>query len=399
MLIAPLTAASSAIHRNWTNRTISCVLPRDFRAFCVKILRGIVEASTVTVGLLHACILSVAINRNNCLKELKEMKNIGIIGAGAIAGSIAATIQVLDEISAYAIASRDKKKAEKFASQYGFEQAYGSYEELVADERVDFVYIATPHSYHYEHAKLCIKYRKPVLCEKAFTMNAEQAEELFRLAREQSILIAEAMWTRYMPYRKIVDELLQKETIGKVRMLTANIAYKIDDKERVMRPELAGGALLDIGIYLLNFAFMHFGKDYANINSSVVKTNTGVDGQIGIIVEWKDGKLAVLTSSIYGISDRQGVFYGSKGYMIVDNANNPCCISIYDAAHTLVRRVDLPEKITGYEYELLEFVECLEQGRIECESMPHKETLYMMKIMDQLRRKWGVVYPMEERDV
>lgn len=301
----------------------------------------------------------------------------------------------MKEVSCYAVASRDLAKAMAFAETYGFEKAYGSYEELAEDPNVDFVYIATPHSHHFEHAKLCIEHGKHVLCEKSFTMNTAQAEELFALAEEKGVLITEAIWTRYMPSRKIINDLLSEGIIGDVRTLTANLSYRICQNERIIRPELAGGALLDVGIYPLNFALMHFGNGYMKIDSSVVMTDTGVDGQECITMNWPDGRFAVLNAGIYGESDRQGVFYGSKGYMIVDNINNPLNIEIYNAQHRKIRHVDVPEQITGYEYEVLELIECIKNGEKECPSMPHCETLRVMRIMDGLRKDWGLVYPQE----
>lgn len=320
----------------------------------------------------------------------------GIIGAGGIARHMARTLAPLKEAEAYAVASRDLKKARAFADKYGFARAYGSYEELVSDPEVDVVYIATPHSHHFEHAKLCIEHGKHVLCEKAFTMNAAQAEKLFALAEEKGVLITEAIWTRYMPSRKVINDLLAEGVIGEVRTLTANLCYRICQNERIIRPELAGGALLDLTVYPLNFALMHFGNDYQNMTSTVLMTETGVDGQECITMTWPDGRFAVLNTSIYSQSDRHGTFYGSEGYMIVDNINNPLNIHIYDAAHQLVRHVKLPEQNTGYEYEVLELVECIQKGLKECPSMPHGETLRVLRIMDGLRKEWGMVYPQEK---
>lgn len=322
--------------------------------------------------------------------------NMGIIGAGGIARHMAETIAPLKEVTAYAIASRDRERAKAYAGQYGFEKAYGSYEELVSDPDVDMVYIATPHSHHFEHAKLCIEHGKHVLCEKAFTLNAAQAEMLFALAKEKGVLITEAIWTRYMPSRTIINELLAEGVIGEVRTLTANLCYRICQNERIIRPELAGGALLDLSVYTLNFALMHFGPDYRDMTSTVLMTETGVDGQECITMTWPDGRFAVLNTSIYSESDRQGVFCGSEGYMIVDNINNPLNIDIYDADHRLIRHVDVPEQITGYEYEVLEFADCIQKGAEECPSMPHEETLRVMKIMDDLRKEWGLIYPQEK---
>ena len=324
------------------------------------------------------------------------MMNFGIIGAGSIADWMARTIVPMSEAKCYAIASRDLEKAKAFAEKFDIPKAYGSYEELVADPEVEAVYIATPHSHHYEHAKLCIEHGKHVLCEKAFMMNAAQAEEIFSLATEKGVLITEAIWTRYMPSRKIIQELLDGGVIGNVRTLTANLSYRINEVERIYRPELAGGALLDIGIYPLNFALMHFGNGYTEIGSSVIMTETGVDGQECITIKWPNGRFAVLTASIYEESDRQGIFYGSEGYMIIDNINDPLNIDIYNPKHQLVRHIDLPEQNTGYEYEVSEMVDCIRRGELECPSMPHCETLRVMRIMDGLRKEWGMVYPQEK---
>ncbi|MBS6395995.1 MAG: Gfo/Idh/MocA family oxidoreductase [Clostridiales bacterium] len=321
--------------------------------------------------------------------------NIGILGAGNIAVSMAQTIHSVEQASCCAVASRDIVKARAFAEKYGFEKAYGSYEELVCDPEVDIVYIATPHSHHFEHAKLAMEHGKHVLCEKAFTVNEGQAEELFALAKKYGVLITEAIWTRYMPSRRIIDELLAEGVIGEVRTLTANLCYRICQNERLIRPELAGGALLDVGIYPLNFALMHFGNDFKDISSTVVMTDTGVDGQECITMTWKDGRFAVLTAGMYGISDRQGIFYGSRGCMIVDNINNPLAVDIYDADHRLSRHIDMPEQSTGYEYEVQELIRCIEEGAQECPSMPHEETLRVMRIMDKLRKDWNLVYPQE----
>ena len=180
----------------------------------------------------------------------------GIIGAGGIAVWMAKTLASVEGAESYAIAARDLTRAQAFAEKYGFAKAYGSYEELVSDPAVDVVYIATPHSYHFAHAKLAMEHGKHVLCEKAFTINEGQAEELFRIAEKHHVLITEAIWTRYMPSRKIIDDLLTEGVIGEVKTLTANLSYRICQNERLIRPELAGGALLDITIYPLNFALM-----------------------------------------------------------------------------------------------------------------------------------------------
>ncbi len=318
---------------------------------------------------------------------------IGIMGAGNIAATLAGTMQKMEEVNCYAVASRSYEKAENFAKKFGFQKAYGSYEEMLADKEVELVYVATPHSHHYQHMKMCIDAGKHILCEKAFTVNRKQAEEIFRLAEEKGVLVTEAIWTRYMPSREIINEQIKK--IGEVKTLTANLDYRIVDKERIIRPELAGGALLDVGVYTINFALMHFGNQIADTNSVVHMTDTGVDGQNVITFSYQDNRLAVLTSGIYGLSDRNGVFYGSKGFLVIDNINNPLEAKRYNKNRELVETVKMPEQISGYEYEIKETIDCIRKGFMECPSMPHNDSLEVMEIMDELRNKWGVHYPKE----
>ena len=324
----------------------------------------------------------------------------GILACGPMAETFAGTLRQLEEAECYAVASRTLERAEKFAEKFGFQKAYGSYEELCEDPEVELVYVATPHAFHYENMELCIRHKKPVLCEKAFTLNAGEAERIKELAEKEQVFVAEAIWTRYMPSRKMIRELLDSGIIGKVSVLTANLSYPLTHKPRVMRPELAGGALLDIGVYGLNFALMHFGTDIEKIISSARMTDTGVDAMESITIFFNDGRMAVLTHDIYGRSDRKGIFYGEKGYMIVENINNPQSISVYDTEDRLVKQMDVPKQISGYEYEALECMEAVRAGARESNSMPLSESIGVMKIMDQLREQWGFVYPKEkaERD-
>ena len=320
---------------------------------------------------------------------------IGILGCGVMAETFADTLRQMGEVECYAAASRTLKRAEEFAGKYGFKKAYGSYEELCADPEVELIYIATPHSSHFDNMKLCIRHKKPVLCEKSFTVNAREAEQIREYAEQEQIFVAEAIWTRYMPSRNMIQEIIDSGIIGDISVLTANLSYPISHKERIMRPELAGGALLDIGVYGVNFAMMHFGTDIERIESSVRMTDTGVDAMESITIFFRGGRMAVLTHDIYSRSDRKGIFYGEKGYIIVENINNPQSISVYDTEDRLVRRMDVPIQISGYEYEVLECIDAVRSGEKESTSMPLSDTIKVMEIMDQLRGQWGLVYPRE----
>ena len=321
---------------------------------------------------------------------------IGVLGTGWIVNPVTKTLKGMSNMECYAIASRTKERAEQAAAEFGYEKAYGTYEALVADPEVELVYIATPHSRHFEDMKLCIAAGKPVLCEKAFTLNAAQAAEIKRLAAEKGVYVAEAIWTRYQPARKLINDTIASGIIGKVTTLTANLCYAMDKKERIYNPELAGGALLDIGVYGINFAMMHFGEDIVRMESSVQMMDTGVDGMETITLFYRDGRMAVLTHSVYGRSDRKGIFYGENGYIIVENINNPQSVSVYDAGDNLLKFIPVPEQITGYEYQFAEAADCIEDGKLESDSMPLADSVKVMQVMDALRKQWDMVYPQEK---
>ena len=321
---------------------------------------------------------------------------LGIIGAGRIVDVVSPALVAAPEIECYAVASRDLARAQACANKFGFQKAYGSYEEMLKDPQVELVYIATPHSHHYEHMMLCLEHGKAVICEKSFTLNAQQAKKVKEVAQEKGIYVAEAIWPRYMPSRKMIDDAIASGIIGKVNTLTANLSYSIMDKERIWKPELAGGALLDIGVYGINFALMHFGSDIERIESSVSMLDTGVDGMESITIFYKDGRMAVLTHSVFCRSDRKGIIHGEKGYIVVENINNPSSVAIYDDNDKLLSYQAVPTQINGYEYEFQEAAACIAAGKTEAKSMTLDESIQMMEIMDSLRAQWGLVYPQEK---
>jgi len=321
---------------------------------------------------------------------------VGIIGAGWIAERMAVALKGRPQgCECYAIASRSKEKAEAFAAQFGLQKAYGSYEELVSDPDVDLVYIATPHSHHYPHTKLALEHGKPCLVEKAFTANEREAAELIAYAEENGIFITEAIWTRYMPLSTKVKEIMESGIIGEPRVITATLCYMMEFKERIVRPELCGGALLDLGVYVLNFARMYFGTDIVKTVSNVHIGKTGMDMQECISLSFADGKMANLQSGALCLNDRQGIINGTEGYIRVDNVNCPNLVEVYRNYELVASyRVD-EDYVNGYEYQVYECKRCLENGLLESPMMPHAETLSIMKQMDDLRQEWGVRYPMD----
>ena len=257
-----------------------------------------------------------------------ERFKVGIIGAGHIARKMAHTLRDMEGVEPYAVASRNQENAEGFACEWGFTRAYGSYEDLADDPEVQLIYIATPHSHHFEQARMCLEKGKPVLCEKAFTANAEQAETLIRLSKEKQVFLTEAIWTRYMPFSETLRELVDGGTIGRVMMLTANIGYPIAEKERIAKPELCGGALLDIGVYPINFARMLFGSEITGITSACVKGETGVDLQSSITFVYRNHRMAVGTALLAGL-------LGKCGY-IANQTQNATVLSIMKHAFTTI---------------------------------------------------------------
>ena len=329
------------------------------------------------------------------------MTNIAILGPGSIARSMAKTLRGMkaqgEPVRLYAAASRDLARAQAFCEKEGFEVAYGSYEEMVKDPNVDLVYIASPHSHHAEHMKLCIEHGKAVLCEKAFTANAKQAREVLALAEEKKVLVTEAIWTRYMPSLKIMKDIIASGALGEVKMVSASLFYVIDHVERLIRPELAGGALLDVGVYPLNFACMILGSDPVRMESSVQLTDAGVDYQESFTLHYEGGQMAVLSAGMGSRCDRRCLISGTKGYIVADNVNNIHKIELFTEEDDFVTPKDfpVPEQITGYEYQVRSCLRALGKGEIECPEMPHAETIRVMEIMDALRAQWGVKYPFE----
>lgn len=320
---------------------------------------------------------------------------VGIIGTGWIAEKAAITLNGLSECKAYAVGSRSIEKAEAFATKWDILKAYGSYAELIADADVDLVYVGTPHSHHYDVTRQAILAGKPCLVEKAFMANRREAAEVLQLAHERKVFVAEAIWTRYQPAVDIIRGLISSGRIGTPRLLTATLGYSMGDKPRIMRADLCGGALLDLGVYALNFARMFFPAAIVSMESQCVKSQSGMDITNAITLVLEDGMLCNLQSSAACVGDNIGVIAGTEGNLIIDNINNPQKITVNGPDRTYVETIHVPQQTTGYEYEFLACRKALIEGLTEPNEMPHVETLYIMQLMDTLRQKWGVCYPMD----
>lgn len=327
------------------------------------------------------------------------MFRIGIIGAGWIARKMCRAIAPFTDMEIYAIASRTLEKAEAFAAEHNIRKAYGSYEEMVSDPAVDLIYIATPHSHHYDHAMLALEHRKPVLVEKAFTANARQAEKLIETARSKGVFITEAIWTRYMPLSHKIKEIMESGIIGEPRVLTATLCYLMENKERIVSGDLCGGALLDLGVYTLNFARMYFGTDIVKTVTNCHLGPSGMDMHESISLSFADGKMANLQSGALCLNDRQGIISGTEGYIRVDNINCPEVVEVYRNYELVQRYTKDDDMVNGYEYQVIECRRCIEEKLLESPMMPHEETISIMKQMDDLRKEWGVRYPYDDQGI
>jgi len=325
------------------------------------------------------------------------MQNIkwGIMGCGGIANLFATSLQALEQGTLLAGASRTPGRAAEFAEKHGIGRIYTDYEALVSDPDIDAVYIATTHNFHFENARLCLENGKHVLCEKPFTVNAAQTLELIELAREKNRFMMEAVWTRFLPGIGKLQDVLAEGTIGEV--LTVKADFSIDGsgfgaEHRLRNKALAGGALLDLGIYPITFAALVFGEQPSRIQSSVVLGDTGVDDRAFYLFDYENGRRAQLSSSFTHHAPVEGIVCGTKGYIRM-----PWFLAAQELE--IVREGEEPERLKfpygegeNFTFEIAHAMECIAAGKIESEILPLSETYAMMQTMDTLRAQWGLKY-------
>ncbi len=317
--------------------------------------------------------------------------NFAILGAGHIAQKMAGTVDFLrSEINPYAIASRDIEKAEALRAKADFQTAYGSYEEMLGDGNVDLVYIATPNSHHYAHTKAALSAGKHVICEKPFTLTVNEAGELFHIAKEKGLFLTEALWTRFQPGAREIRDVVKSGEIGDVRFVYANFSLAIDKKERLNKPELGGGALLDLGIYPITLTDIFLGLDYTRMTSHATITPGGVDDQSCVTLEYANGAMASVITSMSAAYGSSAYIAGTEGSIDIPYVTMLNTFTIRKGPENNWRKVSVPFDYNGYEYEVRAAIKAINNGSSECEECPWQTTLKITGFMEKLRNEWGI---------
>jgi len=323
----------------------------------------------------------------------------GILGCGRIARKFVSDLLLIEDAELVAVASRDKNTAALFAKDFPCKYVFGSYEELVKNDDVDVIYIATPHSHHYEHTLLCLHHNKAVLCEKAFAINSRQAKEMIALAREKNIFLMEALWTKFLPHYKKLQELLQQKSLGEIKSMLVNFGFKPPNppSQRLFDPLLGGGTLLDIGIYNVFMTLAVLGKP-DSIEATMVPSSTGVDEQLSVLFKYKSGAMAQMFSSFLTNLPTQAEINGTEACITLTTRfyEPSAIIQMYKqvSGERQIIHVD-KEPGFGYHYEARHVNECLKKGLTESPVMKHADTLLLMEVMDEIRKIAGIKYAVD----
>jgi len=319
----------------------------------------------------------------------------GIIGTGGIASAFAGDLQLLPNSVIGAVGSRTQGAADAFADRFNIPLRHSTYEALVSDRGVDAVYVATPHPQHHAAALMALRAGKPVLCEKPFTLNAVQADELINFAKDSEVFLMEAMWTRFLPHMVRVRELISSGVLGEIRTVVADHGqrFPFDPGHRLFAPMLGGGALLDLGIYPLSFASAILGTPQ-RVTAVSDQALTGVDAQTSILLQYPGGAHAVITTTLEAQSSNRASVIGTEARIEIDEVwYTPTSFSLVRPGAGAPERFVSPRIGHGLRYEAAEVARCLREGLTESPVMPLDETRSIMTTMDQVRAQIGLRYP------
>jgi predicted dehydrogenase len=327
---------------------------------------------------------------------MPEKTRWGILGTGNIASQFATALNYMDDADLAAVGSRAQESADAFGDTFGIAKRYASYEALVADPEIDLVYVSTPHQCHKDNTILCLEAGKGVICEKPFTINRAEAEEVFAVAEKTGMFLMEAMWTRYIPAVQQAMRWIEGGAIGDVRMVQASFGFRADEGEgRLFDPAAGGGSLLDVGIYPITLAHLAFGRAPDRIESIPYLGYNGVDEQAAILFGYEGGGVALLGSAIRTETPLDGYIMGSEGMITLHDTFWNASRASLTLNEQEPETMEFPLDCNGYEYEAREAQRCFHAGLLESPVMTHAVTLEIMGIMDGIRADWGLKYPMD----
>lgn len=315
------------------------------------------------------------------------MFNIGIIGCGAMAAKMIESIKVLEDVQVVAVASREKSRATKFVKKYCPDaKSLGSYDQMTRQKDIDLVYIATPNTFHYENAIMCIKSYMNVLVEKPFAMSREETDSIFTEAKNRGVFVCEAMWTSFMPLHKKMLSWINSGKIGAVRYVQSNLGYNVEDRPRITDPSLGGGAYLDLGVYPTNLAVSILGENLEPVSAFAHKYSTGVEKDLSYVLEVPhDGAMAVSFVTVASVTDRDGSVIGEDGYIKITNINDYEKIELYNDNSELVDSA-VREGLNSYAVEIKACMDAVRKGLIQCPEMPWHKTAAIASLNDRIRR-------------
>lgn len=319
----------------------------------------------------------------------------GILGCGKIAHKFASDLRLVEDAELIAVASRDHQRADDFARQHDAALSFASYEALVTCDKVDVIYVATPHGFHHEHTLLCLNHGKAVLCEKAFALNSRQVGEMIEAAKRNNVFLMEAFWTKFIPQYEKTVKIIESGELGELRMIQADFGFHAPEPkpQRIYDPQLGGGALLDIGIYPVFLAVSLLGRPI-EVKAVMTPYPSGVDEQIAITLRFPNDVLAILSASFSTDTPVEATIMGTGGYLRMrDRFYNP--VSTIE----VVKDRNPPKPIEthredgfGYQFQARHVSECLRNNLIESPVMSHADSVLLMETLDRIRETCGIKY-------
>lgn len=324
---------------------------------------------------------------------MKKNYRWGILGAGKIADKFCEALSYTDGSEVYAVASRDMDNAKKYATKYKAAKWYNNYTDLVKDDSVDIIYIATPHAFHYEQTILCLQHNKAVLCEKPMSLTLQQTTEMIALAAKNNLFLMEAMWTGCMPFIEKILSLIKEDAIGQPQYLTADFGFTApdDSDSRLFNKALGGGSVMDVGVYPVFLSVLIFGEP--SVIKTVSKlTATAVDAHANVIMQYAKGQTAHILSAINFNTAIEAEIIGSKGRIKINNPWFKATEFTLILNDGTTKIFSMPHTGNGFEHEIKEVMHCLDNGLLQSNKVPHQLTLSVSKIMQEILKQAGVIY-------